>query len=229
MSEITNEVLQQEMPQQLNFRIGTVADLFEDGTAQIQFDGEETPSQKQYAFLSVYKPAASDRVVLAALGGTYIILGKITIIPQSAAGEFTDINVTGDATLANLNVSGNTTLGYLDASVADFNGMVSIAGLAAMLANMQVAGTSTLTGAVSCKSSLDVVGSANVDGALSVGKTATFLSNLQTASQSKLGFYGKTPIAQPQISRATSTTNLENKINEILLALHNFGLVHSPY
>jgi hypothetical protein len=56
------------------------------------------------------------------------------------------------------------------------------------------------------------------DGA-QVGKSAT----------EKLGFYGKTPIVQPSVTwpnTATATTTLnETKVNRIMAALVNLGLI----
>ena len=47
MSEIPNEIFQplEEQKQQV-FKLGTVTNLFENGTAQVRFDGEESPSQE---------------------------------------------------------------------------------------------------------------------------------------------------------------------------------------
>ena len=59
------------------FKLATVVSLFQNGTAKIQFDGEETPSDKEYAYLDSYLPESGDRVVLGAISGTYIILGRV--------------------------------------------------------------------------------------------------------------------------------------------------------
>ena len=58
------------------FKLATVVSLFQNGTAKIQFDGE-TPSDKEYAYLDSYFPETGDRVVLGAISGTYIILGRV--------------------------------------------------------------------------------------------------------------------------------------------------------
>lgn len=60
-----------------SFKLAIVVGLFENETAKIQFDGEENPSEKQYAYLESYIPKIDDRVLLGVLGGTYIILGKV--------------------------------------------------------------------------------------------------------------------------------------------------------
>lgn len=59
------------------FKIGTVTDKFANGTAKIKFDGEDTASEKQYSYLARYAPTVGDRVLLAVVSGTYIILDKI--------------------------------------------------------------------------------------------------------------------------------------------------------
>ena len=63
--------------EQQSFKLAIVVALFENDTAKIKFDGEEGPSEKQYAYLNSYTPKISDRVLLGAMGGTYIILGKV--------------------------------------------------------------------------------------------------------------------------------------------------------
>lgn len=59
------------------FKIGTVSELFANGTAKIIFDGEELASEKQYSYLNNYKPSVGDRVLMASVSSTYIVLGKL--------------------------------------------------------------------------------------------------------------------------------------------------------
>jgi len=78
MSDIPGaEELLVQPEQQSIFRLGVVEELFDNGAAKVKFDGEETTSEKQYAYLSYYKPTVGDRVLLAAISGTYVILGNI--------------------------------------------------------------------------------------------------------------------------------------------------------
>lgn len=60
------------------FRLGMV-DSVTGGLPTIQFDGEETASGKLYARLDSYTPAVNDRVLLAKVSGSYIVLGKVVI------------------------------------------------------------------------------------------------------------------------------------------------------
>lgn len=74
----TDELVEMmESEQQSPFKLGTVVALFENGTAKIQFDGEEEASEKEYAYLASYSPEEGDRVLLASVAGTYIIFDKI--------------------------------------------------------------------------------------------------------------------------------------------------------
>ena len=81
MSEIPSagEFLQQLKAdeQQSIFKLGLVKELFSNGKAKVIFDGEDKASEKIYPALSSYAPAINDRVLLASISGTYVILGKI--------------------------------------------------------------------------------------------------------------------------------------------------------
>lgn len=59
-----------------DFKQGRVSPNYVSGRPFIIFDGEETPSGKAYPYLSSYSPLANDVVILAKVGGTYVVLGK---------------------------------------------------------------------------------------------------------------------------------------------------------
>ncbi|PYG88504.1 hypothetical protein LY28_01353 [Ruminiclostridium sufflavum DSM 19573] len=94
------------------FKLGIVSDLFTNGTAKIQFDGEETASEKQYAYLDGYMPTVGDRVLLAVTSSSHVILGKIsynTTPSSGSTGNFTTLSVTGTTSLSgNLGFFGST-------------------------------------------------------------------------------------------------------------------------
>jgi hypothetical protein len=80
-------------------RLGTVVALFSSpaGTAQIRFEGEEDPSDRQYPYLASYKPVVNDRVLLLPIAGTYIIVGKVlynTAPPSASSLTLTSLTVT---------------------------------------------------------------------------------------------------------------------------------------
>ncbi len=58
-------------------KLGKVVDLFNDGKPKILFDGESVPSNKKYKELEGVTLNVNDRVMLVAISGTYIIVGKI--------------------------------------------------------------------------------------------------------------------------------------------------------
>ena len=58
------------------WKLGTVTDLFESGKGKIMFDGETIASGKEYSSLN-YTATIGDRVLLAVVKGTYVILGKV--------------------------------------------------------------------------------------------------------------------------------------------------------
>lgn len=60
------------------FKLGKVSGVTS-GLPKILFDGEETASGKLYAKLGSYSPVAGDRVLLAKVSGTYVVLGKVVI------------------------------------------------------------------------------------------------------------------------------------------------------
>lgn len=58
-------------------KMAEVVDLFENGTAKVRFDGEETPSEKEYGFLRHYIPKIGDRVFMMDFNGSYIIFDAV--------------------------------------------------------------------------------------------------------------------------------------------------------
>ncbi len=58
------------------FRMAIITAI-QDGRPIIRFSGETKPSQKPYKRLAAYNPVVGDRVILAKLGGSYVILGKV--------------------------------------------------------------------------------------------------------------------------------------------------------
>lgn len=53
------------------YKLGTIVN------GKVQFDGEDIPSEKTYMRLDSYTVTSADRVLLAVVGGTYIILGRV--------------------------------------------------------------------------------------------------------------------------------------------------------
>lgn len=59
-------------------RLGEVSSVDPNtGRPSIVFDGEVEPSVKRYTYLDSYMPTEGDRVLLLAVGNTYVVIGKI--------------------------------------------------------------------------------------------------------------------------------------------------------
>lgn len=63
--------------QEKPFSLGTIDSNYSSGKPRIQFDGESSPSGKGYPYLSSYSPTGGDRVLIANIAGTHVVLGKI--------------------------------------------------------------------------------------------------------------------------------------------------------
>lgn len=60
------------------FKIGAIAaGPTSNNKPPVQFDGETTASTKGYGYLASYTPSVGDRVLLAAVGRGFVIIGKI--------------------------------------------------------------------------------------------------------------------------------------------------------
>lgn len=58
--------------------LATVGSYTAGAGATLIFDGQTTATTKRYKRLASYTPAAGDRVLVAKISGSYVILGKIT-------------------------------------------------------------------------------------------------------------------------------------------------------
>lgn len=57
--------------------IGTVKSITAGVGVSVQIDGETSATEKKYAYLSSYSPVVNDRVLIAEVAGSYVVLGKI--------------------------------------------------------------------------------------------------------------------------------------------------------
>ena len=58
--------------------LGTVQTITPGAGVTVLIDGETSATVKKYTYLSSYTPAVNDRVLIAEVAGSYVILGKIT-------------------------------------------------------------------------------------------------------------------------------------------------------
>ena len=115
-----------------SFKLGTIDSAFDGvGAPKVVFDGETTASLKGYTFLDSYSPKANDRVIMADVAGTCVILGDIT----STGNNENKVDITPPSGWANYG-GGYETLGYTKK-----NGFLTIHG---MLNPPVTSGTTTL-------------------------------------------------------------------------------------
>lgn len=77
--------------------LGEVSSI-ETGGLTVTIDGEDTPTTKEYCFLSSYVPTAGDRVLIEEINGTYVVLGKV--VSTSGGGGETHADTADYATNA---------------------------------------------------------------------------------------------------------------------------------
>lgn len=216
--------------EQKNLKLATVVDLFENQTAKIEFDGEDIPSEKQYAYLKSYIPTIGDRILLAAIGGTYIILGKVNynVSPESDEPEIDryifdekqvlikkGLDVIGGANVDNLTADDIAVDGDIGAS-----GTVRVTGVSAT--GVVSAGSLSTSGNLNAGSSN--LGSTKVNGTLR--STGTMTSEGQFAHQGgAIGFFNKSPATKRSVGYASTESETQSRLNDLLGALKAYGLI----
>ncbi len=86
--------------------LGTIGTYTAGSGVTLTIDGEETPTTKDYKFLSSYSPVAGDRVLIEEIGNSYVVLGKLT---ESAGGDSYELSrsATDYATVQLVDSGGN--------------------------------------------------------------------------------------------------------------------------
>lgn len=64
--------------------LGTISSWTNNAGVTVTIDGEEAPTTKKYMWLSSYLPQVGDRVLIEEIGGSYVILGKLTTNRQTS-------------------------------------------------------------------------------------------------------------------------------------------------
>lgn len=234
---ITAEELVQETTEteeKTCFKLGTVVGLFENETAMVQFDGEETPSEKQYAYLDMYIPEVEDRVLLGAIGGTYIIIGKVNYnVPPSKEEEIDrylfdlkqvimkqGLSVTGNTDMTgSLNVTGKIT-----ANEIEFQGNLTTEG--------DITVGNITAGNITSNASIRV-GNTEVSGTnvkTSIVDSVTVKASSLNHAGTQLGFFGHSLTTKKSISKINVNTTLtlqvlRDKINDLMDVLDDYGLI----
>lgn len=262
--------------QQTEMKLGSVTGLNNDGTAIIRFDEDTAASGKNYSYLNSYIPKQGDRVLLAPMGNTYIILGAILFeeSPQGGGGGVSEekvreiagdldsgvLTTVSDTYLTKTSASNtyltktsasNTYLTKTDASTGyatkthshteyapsehthdkltyksgSTEYTVTLNSSQALIPKTSGAyylGTSTYKWKEAHVSNNATIGSASTSSSVSIGGGA-----IKTGGNSAmaLAFFNGTPRVKQSIAKLTGTTVPVAKVNEIITALANYGLI----
>ncbi|CAK7084113.1 hypothetical protein [Tissierella sp.] len=235
-----------------NYKLATVISLFDNKTAKIQFDGEDTPSEKQYSYLDSYTPKVADRVLLASTDGTYAVLGKVNYNISPSTEEEVDryifdlktvsvlkgMQVSGAASFNNGTVTFNN--GMTVTGNVGVNGTITATGLSSS-GNITASGTlsggnintsGTLGAGSTILSSLDVTSSTTLNGLTVNGNLyvkKTLFADSGFIHKGGLSFFGQGSLNSKQsVGQLTGTATLDsiyNKLNALIRALQNYGLI----
>lgn len=63
--------------QEKELALGTIPSDYSSGLPKVKFDNEDIASSRVRPYLDSYTPTANDRVLMARIGGGWIILGRI--------------------------------------------------------------------------------------------------------------------------------------------------------
>lgn len=85
--------------------LGTITAYTSGTGVQVQVDGEDSGTTKNYQFLSSYTPAVGDRVILEEISGSYVIIGKVASTPDSGGGGSGPTIQYGSRTTSSVNAS----------------------------------------------------------------------------------------------------------------------------
>lgn len=102
-------------------RLAVVDSGYAGGWPKVTFEGEATLSGKQYAHVDSYAPAAGDRVVMAPVGTTYLIVGAVSTAgagqPAGSIQEFAGASVPSGWLLCDGSAVSRTTYARLFAAI----------------------------------------------------------------------------------------------------------------
>lgn len=243
---ITAEELVQDMDnteEQKCFKLATVVDLFENNTAKVQFDGEDEPSEKQYSYLSSYIPSKADRTLLGAIGGTYIILGKVNynvtpdteeeidrylfdlkqVIMKKGLSLTGNADITGDLSVTgNANVTGAMSVGSVE-SAGNINTSGSVNCSQANITNDMTVGSASITGADGKISGKSVSSSGSVSGSIVEAKDRFAHIGTLIKFFNAPSYYSQQSISK--LSTSADQAAIINKVNELITIFRNYGLL----
>lgn len=74
-TDLIKQIVRNELGDRNQYKIATITNTA--GKPRVRFAGESQSTQKRYAYLSSYTPVNGDRVLMARVKGSYVILGRL--------------------------------------------------------------------------------------------------------------------------------------------------------
>lgn len=71
------EIVSPDRGDPIVFKIGSIPATYTTGRPTVKFDGETAASVRLYPYLGSYAPAANDRVLVAIVGHSGVVIGKL--------------------------------------------------------------------------------------------------------------------------------------------------------
>ena len=91
--------------------LGSITSTTGEG-ASVRIDGETSPTEKKYTFIQGYFPLVGDRVVIAEVGGQYVVLGKLQTSRLQSSARFVNDQQTANRNIYLATLSNEFWIGY---------------------------------------------------------------------------------------------------------------------
>jgi len=201
--------------QEETFRLATVTGLFENGSAKVTFYGEEAESGKEYSYLASYFPTVNDKVIMARVGNSWVIMGRLMYdeIYMPTKDYYTKTETENLIEVAKGEV--------LDAVDDDYLAIDEYTTEKASFVKKNTNGTVTLNTEYGT-SRYSTFGNMEVSYFFQHGVNAN-------TTMVKYGVFGASPKAQQQLlalGTGATLTDVVNKVNEIITKEKNYGFYY---
>lgn len=114
------EIIEKMIQKKINvpFSLGRIDSQYVSGNPRVLFDGENRVSIKRYPYLSSYEPIGNDRILLANIAGTHIVIGHIGAFrgggSSGGGGTGIGLNFTWNGTSLGIKREDQTVYSFID-------------------------------------------------------------------------------------------------------------------
>lgn len=212
------------------YRLATVSAVTANGVA-VQFEGEETATDKEYTVVQSYAPKQGERVVMLNISGTYIVLGSVGPPPPG----YISVTEKGVANgVATLDEGGKIVAGQLPALDFVPNDQKGAAGGVATLDSNSKVPTSQIPSLSYIPSSEK--GSAN--GVATLNSSGRVVQTVETALRatdfseshtgSRISFFNGSSVTKrglQNLSSDATTQQIVSRVNNFFNIMRDYGLI----